>query len=174
MHPWLYGLFWVEAGRSTRQVALLCAAIVARVVAQRDVATALDRESALQARVAQAELHLLRAQVEPHFLFNTLAHLRASMAADPPSAQTMLDCLIVFLRANSKLAATSNIALVDELSKTEAYLNIMQIRLGNRLRYSLNCDESLKHLQVPNGCVLVLVENAIKHGIERLDTRVKF
>ncbi len=168
-HVWLYGLFWVEAGRCARQVDALRKSILARVRAQNEVADSLVRQNALQSRLAQAELLLLRAQIEPHFLFNTLAHIRASAGANPLEAQAMLDALIEFLRANSQTASNANITLGDELQRVDCYLKIMQIRLGERLRYSVDCDPSLLPLQVPTACVLILAENAVKHGIERSD-----
>ena len=170
VHVWLYGLFWVEAGRSARQADALRFAILARVRAQNDIADSRDRQNTLQSRLADAELLLLRAQVEPHFLFNTLAHIRASIASSPHIALEMLDALIVFLRANSKTASSANTSLADELQRTESYLKIIQIRLGARLRYVVECAPLLLTRQVPNACVLILVENAVKHGIERSDT----
>ena len=170
VHAWLYGLFWVEAGRCARQVDALQLVILARVRAQNDIADSRDRQSTLQSRLAEAELLLLRAQVEPHFLFNTLAHLRASIASSPHIALEMLDALIIFLRANSRTASSANTSLADELQRTESYLKIIQIRLGARLRYVIECAPSLLTRQVPNACVLILVENAVKHGIERSDT----
>lgn len=168
-HAWLYGLFWVEAGRSARQVDALRKSILARVRAQSEVADSLVRQNALQFRLAQAELLLLRAQIEPHFLFNTLAHIRASVEANPQAAQAMLDALIGFLRANSQATSSASTSLAAELQRVDSYLKIMQIRLGERLRYSIGCDPSLLPLQVPTACVLIFAENAVKHGIERTD-----
>lgn len=169
-HAWLYALFWVEAGRSTRQVEALNKAILLRVCAQSDAVASLNRQHSLQFRLAEAELLLLRAQVEPHFLYNTLAHIRASITASPQVAQAMLDALIAFMRANSQTTSSAQISLADELQRTENYLKIMQIRLGERLCFSIECDSSILALEVPNACVLMLVENAVKHGIERSDT----
>lgn len=170
VHVWLYGLLWVEAGRCARQADALRLVILARVRAQNDIADSRDRQNTLQSRLAEAELLLLRAQVEPHFLFNTLAHVRASISSSPHIAVEMLDALIVFLRANSQTASSANISLADELQRTESYLKIIQIRLGARLRYVVECAPSLLPRQVPSACVLILVENAVKHGIERSDT----
>ena len=169
-HVWLYALFWVEAGRSTRQVEALRVGILARVRAQGEAVDSLHRQHSLQSRLAEAELLLLRAQVEPHFLYNTLAHIRASIAASPQIAQVMLDALIAFMRANSQTASRANVSVADELQRIENYLKIMQIRLGERLCFSIECDASILALQVPNACILILVENAVKHGIERSGT----
>jgi hypothetical protein len=168
-HAWLYRLFWVDTGRCAREVEALRRSLLARVRAQGDVANALARQSDLQSRLDQTELLLLRAQIEPHFLFNTLAHIRASLGSHPHTAEAMLDALIGFLHANSRTVSTASISLEGELQRVVSYLTIMQMRLGERLRYSVDCEPALFALQVPTACVLILAENAVKHGIERSD-----
>lgn len=167
LHSWLYGWFWVDAGRCARQVERFRQSIISRVRAQGELADTIARKSSLESRLAQAELLLLRAQIEPHFLFNTLAHIRASIIPDPLTASAMLDALIDFLRANSQTASRADIQLADELHRVESYLKIIQIRLGERLRYAIESEPALSLLHVPTACVLVLAENAVKHGIER-------
>lgn len=169
VHGWWYRCFWVDQGRCARQADALRQALLARVRAQGDAAAALDQQRDLQARLEQAELLLLRAQIEPHFLFNTLAHVRASLASQPATAEALLDGLIDFLRANSQALATPNIRLQDELQRVKAYLGLMQMRLGERLRYRVDCEPALLAQPVPTACVLILAENAVKHGIERSD-----
>jgi two-component sensor histidine kinase len=168
-HVWLYALFWVDAGRCARQVETVRLAILTRVQQQSDNAEAVSRQRSLKTRLAEVELLLLRAQIEPHFLFNTLAHIRASVGAAPEVAQAMLDALIVFMRANSQTSTEATISLANELKRTESYIEIMQLRLSGRLTYSIDCDEALLNEKVPNACVLILVENAVKHGIERIE-----
>lgn len=169
LHGWLYRVFWVDAGRCARQVVRLRKSLLARVRSQGEAASALAQQTEMQSRLAQAELLLLRAQIEPHFLFNTLAHVRTSIESQPNAAQAMLDALIEFLRANSRTVSRADIGLLDELQRVEAYLKIMQLRLGERLSCSVQCSPSLHALQVPAACALILVENAVKHGIERRD-----
>lgn len=167
VHSWLYGVFWVDGGRCARHVAAIREAVLARVRVQDDEADAHDRQQALQGRLTQAELALLRAQIEPHFLFNTLAHIRSSLGQGAEVARPMLDALIDFLRANSTSFSHAGNTLPDELSRVESYLKLMQLRLGGRLGYEITCSPSLAAVDVPTACVLVLAENAIKHGIER-------
>ena len=167
VHAWLYGVFWVDGGRSARQAQAIRDALLARVRAQDQAADEQDRQQALQGRLTQAELALLRAQIEPHFLFNTLAHVRSSLGPGADVARSMLDALIEFVRANSASFARSDNALSEELSRVESYLNLMQLRLAGRLRYEVTCSPAVAACAVPTACVLVLAENAIKHGIER-------
>lgn len=169
-HVWFYALFWVDAGRCARQVETVRLAILSLVQRQGDNADAVLRQRSLKSRLAEVELLLLRAQIEPHFLFNTLAHIRASVGTTPDVAQAMLDALIVFMRANSQTSTLTTITLASELKRTESYIEIMQLRLSGRLTYSIDCDDALHDKQVPNACVLILAENAVKHGIERLET----
>ena len=167
VHSWLYGVFWVDGGRCARHVAAIREAVLARVRVQDDEADAHDRQQALQGRLTQAELALLRAQIEPHFLFNTLAHIRSSLGPGAEVARPMLDEHIDFLRANSTSFSHAGKELPDEFSRVESYLKLMQLRLGGRLGYVITCSPSLAAVDVPTACVLVLAENAIKHGIER-------
>ena len=167
-HVWLYALFWVDAGRCARQVETVRLAILTRVQRQSDNAEAVLRQRSLKTRLAEVELLLLHAQIEPHFLFNTLAHIRASVGATPDVAQAMLDALTVFMRANSQTSTKATISLASELKRTESYIEIMQLRLSGRLTYSIDCDNALRDEKVPNACALIFVENAVKHGIERI------
>ena len=168
-HVWLYALFWVDAGRCARQVETVRLAILTRVQRQSDNAEAVLRQRSLKTRLAEVELLLLHAQIEPHFLFNTLAHIRASVGATPDVAQAMLDALTVFMRANSQTSTKATISLASELKRTESYIEIMQLRLSGRLTYSIDCDNALRDEKVPNACALIFVENAVKHGIERIE-----
>ena len=167
VHSWLYGVFWVDGGRCARHVAAIREAVLARVRVQDDEADGHDRQQALQGRLTKGELTLLRAQIEPHFLFNTLALIRSSLGRGAEGARPMLDALIDFLRANSTSFSHAGNALPDEPRRVESYLKLMQLRLGGRLGYEITCSPSLAAVEVPTACVLVLAENAIKHGIER-------
>ena len=169
VHRWWYSLLWVDRGRSAGIAQTLLRSIQARVQAQRSFADTTARRDALQTRLAQAELLLLRAQVEPHFLFNTLAHVRACLADDVAAARSLLDKLVEFLRSSSSLMAQANTPLAAELAQVENYLQLIQLRLGQRLHYRIDCDPALGAVPVPTAGVLILVENAVKHGIERLD-----
>jgi len=113
-----------------------------------------------------ARLQLLNAQIEPHFLYNTLANLGASIPADAVVAQRLLDALIRYLRASSRNMARPLVALSEELETVRGYLDVMQLRLGGRLvvRYAVPSDA--ENLMLPPAALQTLVENAVKHGIE--------
>lgn len=124
----------------------------------------------VQARDADLRLGVLQAQVEPHFLFNTLASVRALVRQDPAQAEHTLDALVDFLRATiprlregeSKLHAT----LGQQLDLCRSYLALMQVRMGGRLDYVVDADPALREAAFPPSILITLVENAIKHGIE--------
>ena len=124
----------------------------------------------MQARDADLRLSVLQAQVEPHFLFNTLASVRALLRQDPAQAENTLDALVDFLRASipkmrdgeSKLRST----LGEQLDLCSSYLALMQVRMGGRLSYAVESDPELRAVAFPPSILITLVENAIKHGIE--------
>src|SRR6185312_14350513 len=113
-----------------------------------------------------ARLDMLQSQLEPHMLFNTLANLRALIAADPPRAQEMLDHLIAFLRATLAASRQPEHPLSDEFARIDDYLALMRVRMGDRLRTSAALPPDLAALPVPPLLLQPLVENAIKHGLE--------
>jgi len=115
---------------------------------------------------AEAHLKLLQAQIEPHFLFNTLANLQALIGSDPQRAQAMLGHLDGYLRAT--LASTRNdmSTLAEEFALLRGYLEILAIRMGPRLSYSLDLPDTLATAKLPPMLLQPLVENAIKHGLE--------
>ncbi len=113
-----------------------------------------------------ARLDLLRSQLEPHMLFNTLANLRALIAADPRRAQEMLDHLIDFLRATLNASRQAEHALADEFTRVADYLALMQVRMGDRLRAHMTLPPELAAIAIPPLLLQPLVENAIKHGLE--------
>jgi signal transduction histidine kinase len=115
---------------------------------------------------AEQRLKLLASQLEPHMLFNTLANLRALIGVDPLRAQTMLDRLIVFLRATLDASRGSTHPLAAEYARLDDYLELMQIRMGTRLQTRLTLPDDLADRQVPVLLLQPLVENAIKHGLE--------
>nr|WP_246448368.1 histidine kinase [Roseateles oligotrophus] len=119
-----------------------------------------------QRQAAEHQLRLLESQLEPHMLFNTLANLRVLIALDPQRAQAMLDQLIAFLRATLRASRTSSHSLGQEFARLQDYLALMQIRMGARLRPSLDLPAELAELQIPPLLLQALVENAIQHGLE--------
>jgi len=124
------------------------------------------RAVAAERSAAQAQLQSLRAQVEPHFLFNTLANVSALIDRDPPAARALVDDLARHLRATLRHARADSTTLGEELAVVGSLLAIMKRRLGDRLQWRFDVPEALYGLAVPPMVVQPLVENAIKHGIE--------
>lgn len=133
-------------------------------------ATALHQAEAerhlLSKQAVEAELKLMQAQVEPHFLFNTLASVHFLTETDPPQASRLLAHLIDYLRAALPQFRASATTLQKEVDLAAAYLNILQMRLAGRLSFAVDVPPELaQHRFAPN-LLVSLVENAIKHGIE--------
>ena len=127
----------------------------------------LEAERERMAReLSESQLRLLRAQIEPHFLFNTLGAVQQLAENRAPEAASLTANLIAFLRASLKEMRSEQATLGAEFKLVEAYLQVMQPRLGARLRYSLSLPDALVSVSVPSMILLTLVENAIKHGIE--------
>lgn len=127
----------------------------------------LERKMGETQRLAdEARLKLLEAQLEPHMLFNTLANLRALIAVDPQRAQQMLDHMIAYLRATLVASRATTHSLEDEFARLRDYLELMQIRMGPRLSYTLDLPPELAAQRVPTLLLQPLVENSIQHGLE--------
>jgi len=135
-----------------------------------ELLTAQLTQEAEQARLArelsETQLRLLRAQIEPHFLFNTLGAVQQLAQEGAPKAAELTAHLIDFLRASTSDMRCEQVSLDTELGLVASYLGVMQIRLGERLRFSIDLPPALADTQVPSMLVLTLAENAIKHGIE--------
>jgi two-component sensor histidine kinase len=116
--------------------------------------------------VNEARLRLLETQLEPHMLFNTLANLRALIAADPQRAQEMLDHMIAYLRATLTASRAATHSLQAEFDRLRDYLELMAIRMGSRLTYTLQLPAELAQHPVPALLLQPLVENSIQHGLE--------
>ena len=121
--------------------------------------------AALDANVKRARLQLLRAQIEPHFLFNTLATVRALTRTDHAAAIDMIDRLMRYLSEALPKLRQEECSLAEELQLIDAYLRIHQIRMGSRMSYELSVPEALFEQRIPTMILLTLVENAVKHGI---------
>jgi len=122
--------------------------------------------SELERKALDARLRLLQAQVEPHFLFNTLANIRELVDSGSPQASKVLDTLITYLRAAVPRLHDPTATLGQELQLVRAYLELMQMRMPDRLTFSLDVDEAALALRCPPTTLLTLVENAIRHGID--------
>ena len=117
-------------------------------------------------QVTEARLQTLQAQVEPHFLYNTLANVQALNEVDPPAANQMVGHLIQYLRASLPKMRESSSTVGQELELVRAYLNILQMRMGSRLAFSIAAADDLLACAFPPMMLPSLVENAIKHGLE--------
>lgn len=129
-------------------------------------ATLRAQMSEVRAQATETRLKLLEAQLEPHMMFNTLANLRVLIATDPPRAQAMLDHLIAYLRATLGGARSALHPLQDEFARLADYLEIMAVRMGPRLAFTLDLPDVLRDVPVPPLLLQPLVENAIRHGLE--------
>jgi signal transduction histidine kinase len=125
-----------------------------------------SRVEVAQRQLAQAQLHRLQAQMEPHMLFNTLANLHGLMETRPSSAQDMLMHLISYLRATLTASRVSTMALGEEIAQAQDYLHLMQIRMGERLRVMVEVPDELASVHIPPMLIQPLIENAIKHGLD--------
>lgn len=114
----------------------------------------------------EAQLRLLQAQIEPHFLFNTLANVTALMESDAPRAKLMLESFVDYLRASLSGLGDAQHTLGDELDLVGAYLRIVKIRMEDRLAYEVDVPDSLRALPLPALTLQPLVENAVLHGLE--------
>ncbi|SFF60244.1 Histidine kinase [Duganella sp. CF458] len=127
--------------------------------------TASEKDS-LERSLLDARLRLLQAQIEPHFLFNTLANIQALVETGSPNAAPVLRHLINYLRAAGPHLADADATLGKELQLVEAYLSLMRMRMPDRLEYTLSVAPELAGLRFPAMALLTLVENAIRHGID--------
>ncbi len=137
----------------------------------REQAFAFELErSEFERRVSDARLRLLQAQVEPHFLFNTLANVQALVDSGSPQASKVLNSLIAYLRAAVPRMQSQSTTLQSEVEMVRAYLELMQMRMPDRLQYAIHLDPVAANLHCPPMTLLTLVENAVRHGIDPSET----
>jgi hypothetical protein len=171
--------FWTDPQRMTGWTQLTFAALLlapwtalAAIVRQKE-AFARDQEltfalerSELERQALDARLHLLQAQVAPHFLFNTLANVQALVDAGSPQASAVLRSLTAYLRAAVPLLHEPAATIERELQLVRPYLELMQMRMPDRLHYAMNVDPAALQVRCPPTTLLTLVENAVRHGID--------
>jgi hypothetical protein len=148
-----------------------------------DHATAIAQCAVDSARMdeqtAEARLQMLEAQIEPHFLFNTLAHVKRLYETDRAAGARMLHNLEAYLAVALPQMRATDSTLGREIDHAIAYLDIQQIRMGRRLAYAIDLDDALRRARWPPLMLLTLVENAIKHGLTpvpgggRIDIRAR-
>ena len=134
--------------------------------AQAALARAESARHLLSKQAIEAELKLMQAQVEPHFLFNTLASVQYLTETDPQAAHRLLGHLIAYLRAALPQLRASSTTLGKEVDLCEAYLNILRTRIGSRLSFTVDVPGDLRAQPFAPNLLISLVENAVKHGIE--------
>ena len=167
-------IFWgmvIFAGASVALGVLAATLLVYRERAARaaaEVARADSQRHELEKQVLEARLKLMQAQIEPHFLFNTLANVQHLVESNPPLAARTLDSLITYLRAALPEMREGGTTLGREADMARAYLEIQQLRMGQRLLFSVEVPAELRAASFPPMMLLTLVENAIKHGIDPL------
>ena len=122
--------------------------------------------SEFKRRETDARLRLLQAQVEPHFLFNTLANVQALVDSGSPQASKVLTSLIAYLRAAVPRMHSQTTTLETEVDLARAYLELMHMRIPDRLQYAIHLDPAAARLNCPPMTLLTLVENAVRHGID--------
>jgi signal transduction histidine kinase len=171
--------FWSDPNRLNGWTHLTVAAILlapwtalAAIVRQKEafardqkLAFALER-SELEREALDARLRLLQAQVAPHFLFNTLANVQALVDAGSPHASAVLRSLTAYLRAVVPLLHEPAATIERELQLIRPYLELMQMRMPDRLQYAMHVDPSALKVRCPPTTLLTLVENAVRHGID--------
>ncbi len=137
-----------------------------QAIAQREIET-IKREKAEQERaLLLSQLKQLQSQIEPHFLFNTLANISALMSQDVDKAKAMLEQLTALLRVTLKNSREERTNIDHEVTLIKAYLGIQKIRLDDRLTYRIEVEEGLGDIELPPMILQPLIENAIVHGIE--------
>lgn len=119
-------------------------------------------------RASEAELRALQAQIEPHFLFNTLSNVASLIESDPATAKRMLINFTGYLRGTLDRSRAQRTTLGQEMELVRRYLEIMAIRLGPRLRWRVEAESSLSEIALPALALQPFVENAIRHGLEPL------
>jgi len=124
-------------------------------------------EHSIEREKVEMEMHLLQAQIEPHFFYNTLANLHNLIDLDTEKAKSLLEELTEYLRSTVPQFRQKYIKLDDEMEMVRRYLNIQKIRFADKLNYTISIPQSLLNHPILPMSVLTLVENSIKHGIEK-------
>lgn len=159
--------FCVQHGDALNAVQTIASHLQAQLEQRDRALRAIKREQELERAALQSRLTALQAQVEPHFLFNTLANLKYLIRTDTDTAQQMLDHLVGYLQNALPDMRCVSSTLERELALVRDYLSIMQIRMGQRLRFRIDAEAAALACAFPPAMLISLAENAIKHGLER-------
>jgi LytS/YehU family sensor histidine kinase len=135
-------------------------------VAEAAVARGEERRERIERESVSANLRALQAQIEPHFLFNTLANVSSLIDADKVEAKRMLESFIRFLRSSLAATRAETTTLGAEAELIASYLDVLEVRMGKRLRYTIDVPPGLRGFALPPMLLQPVVENAIRHGLE--------
>jgi len=158
--------FLVDDGTNLENAEAITRALTRRVAEQRKLEEESVRQTQMQKELTAAKLGVLQAQVEPHFLYNTLASAQLLVRNDPAKADHMLGNLIAYLRHSLPRMEGELSTVGDEAQLARAYLEIMKIRMGERLALEVDVAAAYRIVPMPPMMLLTLVENAVKHGLE--------
>lgn len=157
---------WIRGGTDSNAIARsLLFALLAWLLFTVYFTTRAQRIRA-ERNAAQAQLQLLQAQMEPHFLFNTLANVVSLMEEDTPRAKQMLESFTDYLRASLGSMRRGETTLGEELDLAEAYLRVVKTRMEDRLHYRIDVPDGLRSMTLPPLSLQPLIENAVVHGLE--------
>jgi sensor histidine kinase YesM len=143
-----FGIDWEE--RKVEE--LMARANLKRVASQKDL--------------VQAQLRMLQAQIEPHFLFNTLANVQSLIKREPAAAHDMLDRFIGYLRQSLNASRSTEGTLAQEISLLRTYMDLLKVRMGDRLSFRVEVPDDLHTLSIAPMLLQPIVENAVRHGLE--------
>ncbi len=165
--PWAVGVvfLWTAIGATSYAIPLFLREENAARRALNDEAAA---QESLTAQMTQARLSALQAQIEPHFLFNTLANVKRLYETAPARGREMLSSLIGYLRAALPTMRQSGSTLRREIELARSYLTILKMRMGERLTFTIDVPAPLLDAEVPPLVLGTLIENALKHGLAPL------
>ena len=175
--PFKNAFVWITQPRWMASMAVssaLISVIIGAIFYARERQANAEAELALErARIERAEreaalanLRALQAQIEPHFLFNTLANVTSLVDADPAMAKRMLESFNRFLRSSLAATRTPGTTIGAEAALISAFLDVLQVRMGPRLRYRVDVPADLAGHELPSMLLQPIVENAIRHGLE--------
>ena len=160
----------LDFGRNRQNVRLISTRLNEQIARRFDDQRVAKERAEMDRALTDAKLAKLQAQIEPHFLYNTLANAQLLTRSDPQRADVMLGNLIIYLRnALPQAGETDTVSLSTlgrEIERSRAYLEILKIRMGVRLSFEIDVADSLASTPFAPMMVQTLVENAIKHGLE--------
>jgi Histidine kinase len=160
----------LDFGKNRQNVRLVATRLNEQIARRLDEQRAAKERAEMDRALTDAKLAKLQAQIEPHFLYNTLANAQLLTRSDPKRADMMLGNLIIYLRNALPQSGEADTVLLStlgrEIERSRAYLEILKIRMGTRLNFEIDVPDSLSNTPFAPMMVQTLVENAIKHGLE--------